>query len=92
MRDILEPYVGNEIGTNARKPYNLDPYTLVAVTDSYFTVKQEKNSTLVHVPYKNIVRILQNETEKIHVGGLFTHKHDFRLIVKIGHVVTYVPA
>ncbi len=92
MREILEPYVGKEIGANARKPYHLDPYTLVAVTDSYFTVTQAEDSTLVHIPYKNIVRILQNETEKIHVGSLFTKKHDFKLIVKIGHVVTQVPA
>ncbi|MFT5300154.1 MAG: hypothetical protein ACI87E_004693 [Mariniblastus sp.] len=92
MRDILEPYVGQQIGTNAQKPYHLDPFTLAAVTDSYFTVTQEEDATLVHIPYKNIVRILQNETEKIHVGSLFKKKQDFKLIVKIGHVVTQVPA
>lgn len=92
MRDILEPYVGQQIGSNARKPYHLDPFTLAAVTDSYFTVAQEEDSTLVHIPYTNIVRILQNETEKIHVGSLFTKKQNFKLIVKIGHVVTQVPA
>ncbi|GAH03229.1 unnamed protein product, partial [marine sediment metagenome] len=38
MRDILEPYVGKAIGSNARKPFYVDQYTLVSVTDSYFTL------------------------------------------------------
>ena len=92
MKDLLQPYVGQQIGSNARKPFHLEPYLLVSVSDSYFTLTAENDTTLVHVPYRNIIRVLQNESEKIHVGGLFQQKHDFSLIVKVGHVVTQVPA
>ena len=91
MKTLLDRYVGKEIGSNARKPYHLDPYILVAVQDTWFTLAQTDDSTQVHIPYENIVRVLENSEQKIHVGGLFQHKHDFNLIIKVGHVVTQVP-
>ncbi len=75
MKDILEPYVGKQIGSNARKPFHLEPYTFVSVSDSYFTLTGENDTTLVHVPYRNIIRVLQNEHERIHVGRLCSSKN-----------------
>ncbi len=92
MKDIFERYVGKEIGINADKPYHLDSFTLESVTDSYFTVSREQNSNLIHIPFQNIIRVLEDDLEGIHVGGLFHQKKNYSLIVKIGHFVTSVPA
>ncbi len=92
MKDILERYIGKEIGLNAKKPYHLDPYTVESVSDFYFTVSNEKNSNRTHVPFHNIIRIIEDDSGGIHVGGLFQQKKDFPLVVKIGHYVTSVPA
>ena len=91
MKDILERYLGEEIGMNVDHPYHLDPFTIESVTDSYFTVSREKNSNLFHIPYQNIIRVIEDDLEGIHVGGLFHQKRNFRLVVKIGHYVTSVP-
>ncbi len=92
MRDIFERYVGKEIGMNVDKPFHLESFTVALVTDSYFTVSQETNNNLTHIPYQNIIRVLENELEGILVGGLFHQKKHYPLVVKIGHYVTSVPA
>lgn len=91
MREILEPFVGKEIGINARKPFQIDSYILESVSDSHFTVSHNADATRIHIPYRNVFRILENHEEGIHVGGLFKQKHDYSLVVKIGFVVTSVP-
>ena len=91
MKDIFERYVGKEIGMNVERPFHLDTFTVESVTDSYFTASREKNSNLFHIPYQNIIRVIEDDLEGIHVGGLFHQKRDFQLVVKIGHYVTSVP-
>ena len=84
--------VDKEIGMNAEKPYHLDSFTIESVTDTYFTVSREKNSNRIHIPYQNIIRVLEDDLEGIHVGGLFHQKKDYSLVVNIRHYVTSVPA
>ena len=76
---------------NVERPFHLDTFTVESVTDSYFTASREKNSNLFHIPYQNIIRVIEDDLEGIHVGGLFHQKRDFQLVVKIGHYVTSVP-
>ncbi len=92
MKDILQRYLGKEIGINADKPYHLDPFTIESVEDDYFTVSNEKNSNLIHIPFHSILRIREDDLEGIHIGGLFHQKKDYELVVKIAHYVTTVPA
>ena len=92
MKDILERYVGKEIGVNANKPFHIDSYLLESVEDLYFSVCQEKSSSRTHIPYHSIIRIIEDQTGGIHVGGLFQQKKDFPLVVKVAHYVTTVPA
>lgn len=91
MKEILQRYTGKEIGINADKPFHLDPFTIEAVEDSYFTVSNEKNSNLIHIPFHNVLRIREDDLEGILVGGLFHQKKRYELVVKIGHYVTSVP-
>jgi hypothetical protein len=92
MKELLVPYIGKEVGMNAERPFHLDTYKIEAVADSYFTVSHEKNSNRIHIPFHNIVRIIQDEIEGIHVGGIFQQKRDFQMVIKIGHIVASVPA
>lgn len=92
MKDIFERHLGKEIGINADKPFHLESFTLEAVTDSYFTVSREENTNLLHIPFQNIIRVLEDDMAGIHVGGLFHQKKNYTLVVKIGHYVTSVPA
>ena len=92
MHQILEPYLGQIVGINARKPYHLDPYLLERVAETHITVHQPEDQTRVHIPIGNVIRILENREEGIHVGGLFQQKHAYHLVIKIGHIVTQIPA
>lgn len=92
MKDILDRHIGKEIGINAEKPHHLDTYTIISVADTYFTVTHEKNDNRIHIPFHSIIRMIEDDVEGIHVGGLFQQKRDYQLVVKIGHVVVSVPA
>jgi hypothetical protein len=91
MKDIFERFLGQEIGMNIESPYHIDSFTIESVADYYFTVSRKKNSNLFHIPYQNIIRIVEDDMEGIHIGGLFHQKKDYQLVVKIGHYVTSVP-
>jgi hypothetical protein len=90
VKELIARYVGQTIGSNVVKAHSVEPVTVVAAADEYFTVQPEASDDLFHVPYLNIVKVIENE-KGITVKELFHRKHTFTLVVKIGHLIEYVP-
>ena len=90
MHDILSRHVNQEIGVNITKPLHIESVALTGVHDDYFTVKRAKDGNNYHLPFLNIVKLIENP-EGVTVGGLFQQKKTFPLVVKIGHIVDYLP-
>jgi hypothetical protein len=90
MKDLFESHLGQEIGINLTRAHRIESAQLLSVGDGYFSVKTDADENLSHVPFANIVKVIENP-EGVAIGGLFrTHKsHAF--VVKIGHVVEYAP-
>lgn len=90
MKDLLNRYVGVEIGLNLIKPLHIESATLDAVHDSYFTVTRVKDGNVYHYPFLNIVKVIENP-EGVTVGGFFSQKKTYPLVIKTGHIVDYMP-
>ncbi len=90
MKDLLRRHVGTAIGINVIRAYRIDTAKLTAVHDEYFTVETEKDENTCHIPMTNIVKVLENP-KGVNVGGIFRQHKSHPLVVKIGHVVEYVP-
>ena len=90
MKDLLNRYVGSEIGLNLVKPTHIDTVKLEAVHASYFTVVHKKDGNTYHFPFLNIVKVIENP-EGVTVGGFFTQKKTYPLVVKTGHIVDFIP-
>ena len=90
MIDVLRRYLGQEIGINLVRPLHIDVAELVAVEEGYFTVRDEGGTTLHHIPYHSVLRAVEDPSG-VTVGGLFTHKRSFPLVVKIAHVRDDLP-
>ena len=90
MKNLLQDSVGSEIGINIIRAYRIDSAKLVAVHDEYFTVEPENDDNTYHVPLMNIVKVIQN-ANGVSVGGLFKQHKSHPLVIKVGHVVEYVP-
>ncbi len=90
MRSLIERYTGSMIGMNVVKPHLVEPVTVVAVHDNYFTVQPDGTDDVYHLPYLNIVKAIEN-ANGITVKEFFHRKHTYTLVVKIGHMVEYVP-
>lgn len=90
MRDLIQRYASQTIGANVVKPHSVEPVTIVAVADDYFTLKSGGSDDLYHVPYLNIVKVIENE-QGITIKELFHRKHTYKLVIKIGHLIEYVP-
>ncbi len=90
MKELLEPYVGQSIGTNVVRPNHIEPANLVTVGNDYFSLKPEGADEVYHIPFGNIVKIIENP-DGITIKEMFHRRHSFQLVVKVGHVVEYVP-
>ena len=90
MRDLIERYTGQTIGANVVKPHNVEPVTVTAVAEDYFTLQAGGSDDLYHVPFLNIVKVIENE-QGITIKELFHRKHTYKLVIKIGHLIEYVP-
>ncbi len=91
MKDLLQPHVGSEVGINILRAYRIDSAKLIAVHDNYFTVESEKDSNTYHIPMTNIVKVMEN-ADGVNIGGLFLQHKSHPLVIKVGHVVEYVPS
>jgi len=85
LKQQLEPYVQQAIGVNAEKPFHIDRVTLLGVHQDHFSIRQQSNGLTRHIPYHCILQILQKDGG-VEVGGLFTHRERFDLVVKITHL------
>ncbi len=90
MKDLIQRYVGQLIGANVVKPHSVEPVTIIAARDEYFTVKSDASDDLYHLPYLNIVKVIENE-KGITIKELFHRKHTYTLVIKVGHLIEYVP-
>ena len=90
MKELLKKHLNSEIGMNITRPLQVDPVVLMAVHEDYFTVIGEKDGNTYHLPFLNIVKIIENPNG-VTVGGLFRQKKTFPIVVKIGHLVDYMP-
>lgn len=91
MKELIERYVGQTIGANAVRPHSVEPVTVIAAHRDYFTVQPEGSSDLYHLPYLNLIKVIENP-EGITIKEFFHRAHTYLLVVKLGHMVEYVPS
>ena len=90
MRDILEKYLNTHIGINFEKPFHISSAKLLNLNEHYFSIIDDKDYTH-HYSYRSIVQITEHP-DGVEIGGLFTHSVKHPVVVKVGHLVEYVPA
>ncbi len=90
MKSILAKYLNKEVGINIEKAFGFESARITAVEDDYFSVVDENKSYTHHFSYQCIVQIIENDGG-IDVGGFLTHKH-FNVIIKVGHIIEFIPA
>ncbi len=90
MKSILAKYLNKEVGINIEKAFGFESALIPAVEDDYFSVVDENKSYTHHFSYQCIVQIIENDGG-IDVGGFLTHKH-FNVIIKVGHIIEFIPA
>ncbi len=90
MKSILEKYQSAEVGINLSKAFNLEKATLTSVHEEYFSIMGRQGSCLHHFPYSAIVQLIENP-DGVQVGGFLQHKECYALVIKVGHLVEYVP-
>ena len=63
-------------GVNVEKALTIESVNLSAVHDAYFTVRRDHDYSTYHIPYLNIVKIIEN-ADDVKVGGFLQHKHTY---------------
>lgn len=91
MKDILLPYLGKTVGINYERAFKIEAAKLTAVTDTYFSIVDSEKSYTHSFPYYGVVQVIENP-DGIEIGGLFSHKENFPVVIKVGHLVEYLPA
>ena len=91
MRQVLEKYIGKEIGINCVKAFHIESAKLVELADEYFSIIDHRNGYTHHYSYRSVVQIIEHPSG-VEVGGMFTHKVKHLVVVKVGHLIEYVPA
>ena len=91
MKDVLERYLNQEIGINYEKPFKIESAILTGVGSDWFSIVDEQKGYTHHFSFISIVQIIENDGG-VDVGGVFTHKKHFSVVVKVGHLFEYVPA
>ena len=90
MRKLLMQHLNQRVGINYLRPHHIDPAVVVAAEKGYFTIRGEADEELHHYPYGNIIQVAE-KPGGIEIGGPFTHKQRFDVIIKVGHLVDVVP-
>ncbi|MDP6097357.1 MAG: hypothetical protein QGG67_15445 [Gammaproteobacteria bacterium] len=91
MKSLLEKYVGQTIGINIERPHHIDAAKVLAAEDAYFSVHSSADQHVHHIPYANVIKVIEDD-EGVEIRHLFTANERFNVIVKVGHVVVYMPA
>ena len=90
MKDILIKYLNKEIGINFNRPFKIESAKLVAVDEAHFSIVDHTNEYTHHFSYMSIVQIIEN-ADGVDISKLFTHKKHFEVVIKVGHILEYVP-
>ena len=90
MKELLSRFIDHEVGINYLRPHHIDPAIVIAASKGFFSVRGQSDQSVHHYPYNNIIQIAEKEGG-IEIGGPFTHKHRYEVIIKIGHLVDVVP-
>ena len=90
MKSILAKYLNQEVGINIEKAFRFEAAQITAVEDNYFSVVDANQSYTHHFSYHCIVQIIENDSG-IDVGGFLSHKH-FNVVIKVGHIIEFIPA
>ncbi len=92
MKNLINDYLNQEIGINIHDAFHIESVILKHIDDEYFSVLREKDQNTYHIPYFNIVRIVQNleDNKGVTIGGLFQQKKNHQLVIKIGHIARYI--
>ena len=91
MKEILHKYIGKELGINLEKPYTIDSAKLLKVEDNYFSIEDHTKKYVHYFSYNSIVQIIESK-DGVEIGGMFKHHKVYPLVVKVGHIVEYIPA
>ncbi|MDH3688350.1 MAG: hypothetical protein OEU36_02545 [Gammaproteobacteria bacterium] len=91
MKDVLERHLNQEVGINLERPFRVESALLIKVEDDYFTIQDHKNDYIHHFSYASIVQVVENP-DGVEIGGLFSHKKRFPVVIKVGHLVEHIPA
>ena len=90
MKALFDRYLQKRIGLNYHTAYHIDEATLTVVAEGYFGAVGAKDGVTHYYPYSSVIHAMEKEGG-VEVGGLFTHKHAWPLVVKVGHVVDVGP-
>jgi hypothetical protein len=90
MKALFERYLQKKFGLNYRTAYHIDEATLTLAADTYFAAEGERDGVTHYYPYSSVIHVMEKEGG-VEVGGLFTHKRAWTLVVKVGHVVDVGP-
>lgn len=91
MKALMTKYLGRVVGINLERSLHFDAAELVAAHDQYFSVRSPADGHVHHIVYTNVVQVIE-DPDGVEIRHLFTATERFELVIKIGHVVTYVPA
>ncbi len=90
MKPLFDRYLNQRIGLNHHTAYHIDEALLTVVADTYFGAVGARDGVTHYYPYSAVIHVMEKEGG-VEVGGLFTHKHLWPLVVKVGHVVDVGP-
>ena len=90
MRDILEKYVGHEIGVNILGTSHVDEVKLSSVSDHYFSVFHEDDGNTYHIPFIHVLHIAQNDNGVKEGRFLSRVKTHLPVFVRLGPSIDYL--
>ena len=90
MRSVLARYLDKDIGINFEKPFRIESARLVEVSDEYFSIIDHHKGYTHYFAFSSIVQIIE-DIRGVEVGGFFTHKDNHCIVVKVGHIIEYIP-
>lgn len=91
MKTVLETYLNQEVGINYEKPFKIDAAKLVRIEEDHFSIVDDDKGYTHHFAFSSIVQVIEN-ADGVDVGGVFSHKQHFPVVIKVGHILEYVPA
>lgn len=63
----------------------------MGVNENYFSISDHNKGYTHHFSYQAVVQIIEHDGG-IDIGGLFTHNKHHTVVVKVGHLMEYLPA